>query len=323
MKQPKYIISENNTTDKLIKVGLAVALFLVGKSALAKKATDNADDQIDTNPAAGQARALNSAMNPSGIEWMRQIDTTNTDAIYAIAPQITSLDDVKKFYKAQTAGRVLHEDLIKELSAEGYDKFLALATKGKSGSPKYSTTRTDIPVNRWVVTKAEANIRKTPKKQSSLLPNNNIVKVAPKANSIGITTGRYAFDESNDVTFIEFWTLGAKDSLKHYFYVALSQVELLTKAQKDEREKIAKLPYFLLAGLSGIEDQPQIQLVSLRNTVVLDEQFRAIMIAPQNVIIGFPLLTLDTGKGKYTKLKTVQGFIRWVKSQDVRQLKRS
>lgn len=322
MSEPKYILSES-TTDKLLKIGIGVALFIIGKKALAKGAQNSADDQIDTNPAAGQARALNAAMNPSGIEWMRSFDTTNTDAIYAIAPQITNLDKVKDFYKAQTGGRILHEDLIKELSAEGYDKFLALATKGKTGSPKYSTNRTDIPANRWIVTKADANVRSTPKKESSLLPGNNIVKMVRKGNSIGITTGKYAYDEQGDVTFIEFWTLGAKDNTKHYFYVALSQVDLLNKAQKEEMEKGGKIPYDFVAGLSGTEQAAQTYIVSIRITPIQNEQFETVMIAPKNIIIGFPLMRLDTGKGAYIKVQTVQGLIRWVNARDVKEQNRT
>lgn len=315
MKNGNQYIPEG-LTDKLLKVGAAAILFFIGKKMLDKKAEDSADSQIDKNPAAGQARMLNAAMNPSGFNWMRTFDGTSADAIYMIAPQITDLDAVKDFYKAQTQGRVLHEDLINELGAEGYDKFLTLATKGKSGSPKYSTIRKDIPANLWIVTLADANIRKTAKKESKFLPNNNIVKLVSKGKSIGITTGKYAYDESNDVTFIEFFTLGVKDKIKHYFYVAKSQVELLNKAEKDKREKTAKIPFELLAGLSDVADSPQMQVVCIRPTMIYTEQFAPIQLLPKNIIIGFPLLTLDTGKGQYIKVQTVQGFIRWVKQED-------
>jgi hypothetical protein len=319
MKAPNV---PEGTLDKLIKVGVATALFFVGKKMLANKAEDNADAQIDKNPAAGQARSLNAAMNPSGFNWMRSFDGTSTDAIYSIAPQITDLEAVRDFYKAQTQGRLLHEDLINELGADGYDKFLALATKGKSGSPKYSTTRKDIPANLWIVTVANANVRKTPKKESSLLPLNNIVATVETGKSIGITTGKYAYDESNDVTFIEFFTLGVKDKIKHFFYVAKSQVELLNRTEKEKREKTEKLPFEFLAGITGITDEQQIQVVTIRSTTIYDEQFKPLQTIPSNLIIGFPLLTLDTGKGNYTKVETVQGNIRWIKSQDTTTQKR-
>jgi hypothetical protein len=321
MKNPRYKIADG-TADKLIKAGVLVVAFFVGKKLLKNAAQNSADDQIDTDPAAGQARALNAAMNPSGVNWMRTFDTTNTAAIYDIAPQITNLDKVKDYYKAQTQGRILHEDLINELGAEGYNKFLALATKGKSGSIKYSPVRTDIPANKWVITKAEANIRKTPIYINKYLPNNNILKLVPSGKALGITTGKFAYDQSSDVTFIEFYTLGTKVAGKHYFYVANSQVELLTKEEKAKREKAGKIPLELLAGFSGVE-QFTTQAVSIHTMLIYDEEFKAIASIPKNIIIGFPLLTLDTGKGKRIKLQTVQGSIRWVNADDVQIQRRS
>lgn len=317
MKPPKINISDT-TTDKLIKAGFLVAVFFVGKKLLVKAAESNADNQIDTDPSAGQARALNAAMNPSGNDWMRSFDTTNTKAIFEIASQITNLDKVKEYYNAQTHGRILHEDLIKELGAEDYDKFLALATKGKTGSIKYAPVRNDIPANRWVITKADTNVRKTAKKESRFLPNNNIVKVVTQGKAIGISTGKFAYDEPNDVTFIEFYTLGTKAAGKHFFYVANSQVELITKEEKAQREKSGKIPLELLAGLSGVEDEVQTQVVSIRPTTIYDENLNITSIVPSNMIIGFPLMTLDTGNGKRIKLQTVQGNIRWVSFNDVR-----
>jgi hypothetical protein len=283
-------------------------MYITLKKMLASKAEDNADSQIDTNPAAGQARALNAAMNPSGNNWMRDFDFNNPNAIYETAKQITNLDAVMNFYNAQT-GRKLHEDLTSEIGAEGYNKFLALATKGKSGDIKYSLVRGDIPANRWIVTTAEANVRRTPKKDPF-----NIVKLVPKGKSIGITTGKYVYDEFANVTFIEFFSLDIKTNTKKYFFVAKSQVELLTKAEKDKREKVEKLPFEVL---TGANEKAALLLVSIRATTVYNEAFTPITTIPPNIIIGFPLLTLDTGKGKYIKVKTIQNSTRWVKAQDV------
>jgi len=321
MKLPKIELPEG-VGAKLVKAGLLIAGFFIVKRALSKAAADSADNQIDTDPAAGQARALNAAMMPWGFDWSRNIDGTNSDAIYEIAKQITNLQKVKDYYKAQTKGRLLHEDLPKELGAEGYDKFLALATKGKTGSQKYSINRTDIPANYWVITNAESNVRKTPKKESKYLPGNNIVKVVAKGRALGVSTGKYAYDESNDTTFIEFWTLGIKKPGKNYFYVAKSQIELLSKDQKTQREKSGKIPTEILAGISGPNDQRGTQVITIRQTEVYTEQFKVLKIIPAGIIIGFPLLTLDTGNGNYTKVQTVQGLIRWVKTRDTHQVNR-
>lgn len=300
----------NDTTKLLLQAAFVVAAYFTLKKAFKNKAEDSADSQIDTNPTAGQARALNAAMNPSGNNWMREFDFNNPAAIYNIAKQITNLDAVKDFYTAQTGGRKLHEDLTSEIGAEGYNKFLALATKGKSGDPKYSLNRKDIPPNRWIVTTAQANVRRTPKKDPF-----NIVKLVAKGKSIGITTGKYVYDDFSDTTFIEFFSLDLKTNTKKYFYVAKSQVELLTKEEKDKREKAAKLPFEVLTGNTNNREQ---QVVSIQPTSIYNESFQLLSTVPPNLIIGFPLLTMDTGKEMYVKLKTIQGNIRWVKLSDVR-----
>ena len=316
MKAPKYNVPDG-TVDKLIKAGVLVVAFFVGKKMFANAAQDSADSQIDTDPAAGQARGLNAAMNPSGIEWMRSFDTTNTTAIFDIAKQITDLDKVKDYYKRQTKGRVLHTDLTDELGAEDYQKFLAYATQGKTGSIKYAPKRPDISKDRWVITKAETNVRKTPRKESKYFPNNNILKLVAQGKALGVSTGKFAYDESGDVTFIEFYTLGAKTAGKHFFWVANSQVELITKEEKAKREKTTKIPLEILAGLSGIS-QPKVVVVSNTVMQVFDENYKPVATIDSNLIIGFPLLTLDTGKGKRIKVQTIQNKIRWVNASDIR-----
>lgn len=317
MKIPKINLP-NGAGEKIVKAGLLVVAFFIGKNMLANKAKDNADSELDTDPAVGQARALNAAMNPSGNNWMRSFDTTNTDAIYQIATQITDLDNVRKFYKAiHKNERNLNDDLTSEIGADGYQKFLALATKGKTGEVKFKTVLAPIPAKMWVITLKEANVRKTAKLESKYSIKNNIVKLVPSGKAIGVTTGKFAFDEPNNVTFIEFYTLGAKVAGKHYFYVAKSQIELISDAEKTKREKTAKIPLEVLAGLSGFSDDPQTQAVSKQATIIYDEQFKVLMTAPKNIIIGFPVMTLTTAKGKFIKVQTVQGNLRWVQAEDV------
>lgn len=320
MKNPKINIPEGAGT-KLAKAAIVVGLFFVGKKLIKDAAKNSADQSLDTNPSAGQARSLNAAMNPSGVSWMRSFDGTDDDTIYSIGEQITDLDKVQDFYKAQTSGRILFDDLTSEIGADGLQKFLALASKGKTGDKKFAKVRTDIPTNKWVITTADANIRKTPKKESNLLPFNNIVRTVPKGRAIGVSTGKFAFDEPNNVTFIEFFTLAAKagTNAKVYFYVAKSQVEFLTIAERNEREKkTGTITMEILAGIEPISESMQTQAVSVRAAIVYDENLKELLIAPRNIIIGFPMMTLNTGKGIFIKIQTVEGKIRWVESKDVR-----
>lgn len=317
MKTPKIEVSDT-TQQKLIKAGLLIGLYLVVKKTLAAAGKNIADAKLDTDPAAGQARSLNAAMNPSGSDWLRSFDGTNTQAIYEIAAQITKLDDVQTYYKLQHEGtRDLNDDLESELGSEGYQKFLALATKGKTGNPKYSKERVDIPANKWVITIKDANIRTTPKNMSRFNPTNNIVKLVGAGKAIGVATGKFAYDEQGDTTFIEFYTLGAKAAGKHFFYVAKSQIEYLSNEEKIKREKSGKLPFEVLAGLNGITEQPQTQVVTKRSALIYDEEFKPITIVQKNIIVGFPIMTLNSEKGSYVKVQTVEGNQRWIRAADI------
>ena len=309
----------DNTVNTLIKVGAGFVLLYMAKKYFEDKAETAADKNIATDAAAGQARALEAAMNPSGIRFLRETDGTNTEAIYEIGKQITNLAKVQEYYSAQTHGRKLHEDLTKEISAEGYDKFLALATKGTSGNPKYATVRSDVPARYWVLTTANANIRKSPKWQSPALPFNNIVKTAGQGIRIGLTTGKFVHDEQKDVVFIEFHTQNGSNPNKYFYWVAKSQVELMSGEELQKREKKGDKTLFEFVGpLSGIGNIKQQHVISITQLIVYDEQFKPLSSAAKNTIIGFPVMVLDTAKGSYIKVQTIQGRMRWVNKKDVR-----
>lgn len=322
MKYPKINIPEG-AGAKAIKAGIVLGIAYLIKKGLEGAAKKSADQNLDTDPAAGQARALNAAMNPSGVSWMRAFDGTSDDAIYTTAEQISNLDKVQDYYKAQTTGRILFDDLTSEIGADGLQKFLGLASKGKTGDKKFSKVRTDIPTNKIVFTTAEANIRKTPKLESRLLPFNNIVRLVPKGRSLGVSTGKFAYDEKSDVTFIEFFNFSAKSGFKTkvYFYVAKSQVEYISVEEKKKRDKSGNTTE-VFQGLDGINYNVQTQAVSLRPTLIYDENFKQLFIAPRNIIIGFPNMTLNTNKGVFIRVQTIDGNIRWVEGKDIRIEKR-
>lgn len=312
-------MKKTDIQDKLFKTGMFLGILFFANKALGKAAKKSADANLDTDPAAGQARGLDAAMNRSGVSWLRDTDGTNEPAIYEIAMQIKDLDKVINYYSAQHEGkRNLTDDLIKEIGAEGHQKFLALATKGKTGNVKFQTVLAPIPANLWVVTIKQANVRKTPKITTLLKLENNIVKLVEQGKAIGATTGKFVFDEPNNVTFIEFYTLGVKQAGKHFFYVAKSQVELISDAEKKKREKTSKIPLEILAGLGGVSEDPQTQVISIRPTLIYDENFRVLLTAPKNIVLGFPLMRLNTGRGEFIKIQTVQENLRWVKAQDVK-----
>ncbi len=312
-------LSENNNIDALLKVGGTVFLFFLGKEAISKFKKGGSEADMDTDPSSGQAVGLRQAINPSGFWWMRKFDTTDKEAIFKLASEITDLDSVAKHFKDQTEGSDLYDELQGEISPEDYQKFLSLASKGKTGSYYYAPKSDKVPANKWVITTSDANVRKTARYEWQHAFKNNIVKLVPKGKIIGASTGKFSYDEINKVLFIEFWTLTTKGEKKTY-YVAKSQVELISGDEKKKREKQGKIPLEVLEGITGENEidqieEPKQEVVTTSVCLVYDESFKQTGIAPKNIILGFPIMTLDTGKGNFIKIRTVQGLVRWIKAE--------
>ena len=318
----KINISQEDKNKAYKVIGALILLYLGNKmiSAIRKNISDN---QMDTSPEAGQAVTLRQAVNPSGNWWMRRFDGTDKEAIFKIAPEIADMDKVKNHFKAQTDGGDLYEELQAALSPDEYQKFLSLASKGKTGSWYYTTKQPDkVPANHWVITKLPANVRSSPENIHYLrIWNGNIVKKAvPKGMILGISTGNFKYDEANKVLFIEFYTFTLKHGKQTYF-VAKSQVELVPDAEKKKREKQSKIPLQVIEGVfentdSTDDEKPAKIVVTTSATTVYNENFLKTGIAKKNMIIGYPIMTLDTGKGKYIKIKTIQGLLRWISADE-------
>lgn len=314
----KINISQEDKNKAYKVIGALILLYLGNKmiSAIRKNISDN---QMDTSPEAGQAVTLRQAINPSGNWWMRRFDGTDKEAIFKIAPEITDMDNVKNHFKAQTDGGDLYEELQAALSPDEYQKFLALASKGKTGSWYYTTKQPDkVPANHWVITKLPANVRSSPENIHYLrIWNGNIVKKAvPKGLILGISTGNFKYDEANKVLFIEFYTFTVKHG-KQIYYVAKSQVELVSDKEKKQRELQSKIPLQVIEGVFESTDSEENALspkivVTTSATTVFDENFQRIGSVKGNVIMGFPVMELNTGKGTYIKIKTIQGLLRWI-----------
>ncbi len=311
-------ISQEDKNKAYKVMGALILLYLGNKviSAIRKNVSDN---QMDTSPEAGQAVTLRQAINPSGNWWMRRFDGTDKEAIFKIAPEITDMDKVKNHFKAQTEGGDLYEELQAGLSPDEYQKFLSLASKGKTGSWYYTTKQPDkVPANHWVITKLPANVRSSPENIHYLrIWNGNIVKKAvPKGMILGISTGNFKYDEANKVLFVEFYTFTVKHG-KQIYYVAKSQIELVPDAEKKKREQQSKIPLQVIEGVFENSDsldssEPAKIVVTISTTTVFDENFQKIGSVRKSIIIGHPVMTLDTGKGKYIKVKTIQGLLRWI-----------
>lgn len=314
----KLNISQQDKNKAYKLIGGLILLYLGNKmySSLRKNASEN---QMDTIPEAGQAITLRQAINPSGNWWMRRFDGTDKNAIWNIASEIKDMDGVKNHFKAQTDGGDLYEELQAALSPDEYQKFLSLASKGKTGSWYYTDKQPDkVPANYWVITKLPANVRSSPENIHYLrIWDGNIVKKAvPSGMILGISTGNFKYDEANKVLYIEFYTFTLKHGRKT-FYVAKSQVELVSDKEKKKRETQSKIPLQVIEGISERSEEKvnapsQKLVITTKACTIFNEKFEKTGIAQKNIVLGYPVMTLDTGKGKYIKVKTIQGLLRWV-----------
>jgi len=308
---------DDKTKKRLFQAGVVVALYFWAKQADNKNKKDMADAALADNPAASQAAAIKAALRPYGYMWMRwfTIGGVDYDRIMKTAEQITDLNAVVREYQKFVGDNEpsMHDDLETCIGVEGHQKFLALATKGKTGNWYYAKESTNVPANFWVITKADTNVRRTPQLIHKLYINDNIVKTVAKGKILGATTGKFAYDEPNKVLFIEFWTIVAKTGKRQTYFAAKSQVELISNPDKLAREKKeGKINLEVIEGLSGNDNQQEV--VTTGSATIFNEKFEQVGTAPANTILGFPLMTLDTGRGKHIQFKTVQGLLRWVRA---------
>lgn len=317
-------LSQDKNWDGGLKVVATIALLLFGDKLLANARKKKVESEMDTNPAAGQAASLNQAMNPWGFKLAWYFDGTDKDAIFRIASQITNLDDVATAYKGIT-GDSVYDDLESSLSPDEYQKFLSITTKNKVGSWYFAPKSDKVPFNHWVITTADANVRNSPKYYTKMdflkFKLSNVVLLAPRGMKLGASTGKYTYDEKNKILFVEFWTFTTKGQ-KKTFFVAKSQIEFVSQAELAKREKQGKIPLQIIEGLEGAENEPQQEVISTETTIVYDENFNQIGLTAKDITMGFPIMTLNTGKGNYIKFQTIQGAKRWIRAESAKIIDR-
>ena len=119
--------NNDNISHKLLDYGLkavVVAGAVYGISKIVKNyQKSNTEHQVEKKPEISQAMTIYSAMNPSGMDWMKKMDGTNTEAILNTAQEITDLNKVQDAYRKLYNSSML-DDLRQELSPEDYTKFL-------------------------------------------------------------------------------------------------------------------------------------------------------------------------------------------------------
>lgn len=314
----------DSISHKLLDYGLKAVLVVgavYGISKIVKNyQKSNTEHEVEKKPEVSQAMTIYSAMNPSGMDWMKKMDGTNTEAILNTAKEITDLNKVQDAYRKLYNSSLL-DDLRQELSPEDYTKFLnTLKFSSKNINKGTNKPKIDFKKGTLIATKLQTNVRKTPKNISKWSFDSNIIKLAEAGKFIGFATGKSEFDNSGSgetgTLFIEIQSVALDTKKPVFFWVAASQLQTISQADYKAR----KYPFFWLNEkdtLSGF-DGTQRRVITFSAVPVLDEQFRMIGIASPLQQLGYSIMELNDNKGnEYVKFITNQKKQHWVNKKFV------
>lgn len=316
--------NNDNISHKLLDYGIKAILVagaVYGISKIVKNyQKSNTEHQVEKKPEISQAMSIYSAMNPSGMDWMKKMDGTNTEAILNTAKEITDLNKVQDAYRKLYNSSML-DDLRQELSPEDYTKFLnTLKFSTKNINKGTNKPKIDFKKGTLIATKLQTNVRKTPKNISRWSFDSNIIKLAEAGKFIGFATGKSEFDNSGagetGTLFIEIQSVALDTKKPVFFWVAASQLQSISQADYKAR----KYPFFWLNEkdtLNGF-DGTQRRVMAFTSVPILDEQFRMIGIASPLQQLGYSIMELNDNKGnEYVKFITNQKKQHWVNKKFV------
>jgi len=321
---PIIIAPPKGVVDKVTNLAIGAVLLGVawwgGKKIIQNIRKNSTEKKLADSLEVQQATALRNAMNPSGISWMMNIDTTDDAAILQTAKEIKDLKTVQEAYR-KLYNDSLIDDLKSEMKPDNYTQFLHIIGLS-SGTVKLSV---DVSKNRMVVSKSNVNIRKTPSAYGTpttdkllIFKKSNIITTVPPNRTIGYTTGETKRDTDNNVIFLEVKKVAADTGKTITVWVAASQVKTLTPEEwKKEKYSGVVINEKDLAGIGLIQEE----LLTLSQTPIYNEQFKFIKQAPKGIILGYPIMELNDNKGNvYIKFTTIQDKERWVNKKYVKTI---
>ena len=339
MKDSKTIIETWIDHPQRILVGGAVLgiggfiLYRFGKNIFENIQKNNVSGKAAESLEVQQATIIRSAINPSGISWMKSFDTTNASSVLATAAQITNFAEVQKAYKKLYADDLL-VDLQSELSTDDYKKFMSIVNGSSTtkNAPKYAQEKELVVALKEVFVRSSPDASYHDAWYESSSGNNIIVKAKPGA-FIGYATGKQQYASKNDVKFIEvgyqFTSKGLPLALQSYagksytMWVSSStnyvrkfstNAELLKSYPNLQTEVTYKVPF---GSLSGFELQMKRPVITKRATHIMDANLSPQLRVASRTLLGEYLMSLDTGTRLLLKFRTIDNTERWVNASDV------
>ena len=190
------------------------------KPQIDKQRKEKIQEAAQSDPTVAQAMLLQSAMNPSGMSWLRSTDGTDEESIRNVARTITDLKSIQTAYFNLT-GRSLMDDLRNEMTTTGYNAFMnqislnpktqkVVDGSGKVSQQALAPAANLVTASALVVAKKTLHFRSSPDATytggvTDILDigSNNIQATYPAGNFVGYATGQSAFDSKNNVKFIQ------------------------------------------------------------------------------------------------------------------------
>jgi len=157
--QPIIVQSGSKSAlDYAIPVVVIGGLAWYGRKLYLDHQAEKESEKVGVEAQATASTGIEQAFNPSGITWLKAIDGTNAKQI--MDSTIQAFNEGKKYsdiadsYKKMTKGRVLMDDLKKELSTDQYNTYLNVL--------RILSKRPEVNQGDTIVTKAAVITRKTP-----------------------------------------------------------------------------------------------------------------------------------------------------------------
>jgi len=310
-------MTKEKLIDGLITAG-AVALVGTGLAYGAKqiirsikaKSLDAADVQLATR--------IYNAFTPWA-SWLKWVDGTNLNALKLAISEITDLDKVAKTYKI-LFGNELLDDINSEVKGSDLAEVLELLAKARKGGS--STTPSTVKVTgttaKYVITKGDTNVRKTPVYTPSSLPfvTKNVITLAPKGAYLGVLTGNQKrWTNSKNVTGYptEIWFVEVRNIKSDLLiWVAASQIEQKTiqqiQALMPDQFVISKKDFDNTASpLSG--PLPSI-VFAHKDTTVYYPNGEPVKQVAKGTKLGSQIMTIEHGDKGIVQFLTAQNQVR-------------
>lgn len=311
---PSFSLSQD-TTRLLVKAGVGVGLYFIAKHLYEEWQKKQAEDLLHT--AAGQI-----ALQLQNIVESTPVDRT---AFQKVLQQMNAGNDqqVRDIYYQKT-GRLLSDDEAKYLSAQSQQTAAHQYAINSTPGSLISITNDQIKFN----VGPGGNVRFAPGQTTGislyLKPEDIASGAAPAAvmppNSKYWKVKQVRLVDLNGIKMRTDWKLIFAPVLPflllaktHKQYAAI-QIDL--SGGQGKTLAWANATDFRLPSTS-VKGVTQSKVVAKVSTAVFSPDFKKLGTASKGTIIGIPILTLDTGRGKYIQLRTIQGFTRWVNAAQV------